>query len=442
MTRAQSGSAITNHLGRWFTGRRRGLLRRVAVIALTGLLLLFWAATVYTLLVGLWGRLAGVALRDETGAVWLGWIEVLFIGSALLSAWPVRRWLATRIAHLMEDNGDNAYAMISRLSQQMDAIETANSLLQTVVRLLAETLDVAHVSLTTARDGQSFAHGAPTATPPIRVPLRYNHNVLGTLTVTPRVVGGMPLHVDAQLLGDLARQVSLTLYAAHLSAELQESRRRIVTAHEEGSRQLRRDLHDGLGPALATLTMQADTAREFLRHDPDTAERLLAQLAEQAQSTVAEVRRIVHGLRPPALDDVGLFGALEVLMGSFASPTLTVRVEMPASRPRLSAALEVAVYRIVQEAMTNVVRHAHARHATLTLVCDERRLHLLLCDDGAGLPAQPGAGLGLQSMRARAEELGGILAIQSSPSSGTCISAEFPLEPGDIHDRTDPYPDL
>lgn len=442
MTRSQSGSSIESSLRRWFTGRQRGALRRVAVSALTGLLLLFWAATVYTVLVGLWGTLAGIELVDENGAVWLGNIELLFIGAALVSAWPVRRWLATRIAHLMEDTRDNAYAVISRLSQQMDAIETANSLLQTVVRLLAETLDVAHVSLTMARDGAEFAYGAPTATPPIRIPLHYDHNVLGTLTITPRLVAGLPLHVDAQLLGDLARQVSLTLHAAHLSAELQESRRRIVTAREEGRRQLRRDLHDGLGPALATLTMQADMARELVYDDPATADRLLAKLADQAQATVGEVRRIVHGLRPPALDDMGLVGALELLAGSFASSSLTVTTRLPATQLMPAAALEVAVYRIVQEAMTNIAKHAHARHATLTLEVNTDSLLLVVCDDGMGMPPQPEAGLGLHNMRARAEELGGALTIQPNTPIGTTITVFFPLAPGDAHDGPNPRSDL
>ena len=229
---------------------------------------------------------------------------------------------------------------------------------------------------------------------PITLPLQYNGDPLGRLRICPRVVAGEPIRVDERLLGDLARQVSLTLHAARLSADLQESRRRIVTAREEARRQLRRDLHDGLGPALATMTMQADTARELMHDDPQAAEDLLARLVDQAQATVTEVRRIVHGLRPPALDDMGLYGALEVLANGFATPSLRVSLELPATRPLLSAAMEVAVYRIAQEALTNISKHAHAQTATVALTVDATaaRPHRLRRRRGHGEPDRHRAG--------------------------------------------------
>jgi len=231
------------------------------------------------------------------------------------------------------------------------------------------------------------------------------------------------------------------LHAARLSADLQESRRRIVTAREDARRQLRRDLHDGLGPALATMTMQADTARELIHDDPQAAEDLLARLVDQAQATVTEVRRIVHGLRPPALDDMGLYGALEVLATGFAAPGLQITLHLPAVRPTLSAATEVALYRIAQEALTNVSRHAHAHTAAVSLHGEDSQLVFTICDDGVGMSGAGGAGLGLYSMRERAEELGGSLWIRPNSPTGCCIVARFPLQAGESHGR-DPHPDL
>lgn len=428
-------------LNRWFTRRQLSLLRQAASSALFVLLITFWCACVFTFLMAGWWIITGTSRESENAQAWGSGSDWLLLVLALASALPVQRWLRTQIAHFVEDNTDNPYAIISRLSEQIDASETGDSLMQTVVRSLGEALDVPYVSLETVHDGLTVVYGAPAGNPLIALPLEYDRSPLGRLQFEPRVVGGVPLRVDEQLLGDLARQVSLTLHAARLSVELQESRRRIVTAREEGRRQLRHDLHDGLGPALATLTMQADTARELVYDDPAGAERLLGQLVDQAQATVAEVRRIVHGLRPPALDELGLFGALEVLAGSFASPGFGVTLHLPVGRPTLSAALEVAIYRILQEALTNVTKHARARTASVSLQVVAGQLALTVCDDGVGMPAQPVYGLGIQSMRARAEELGGVLSVRPNGADGCCLFVHFPLEPGDAH-GADSHPDL
>ncbi len=128
---------------------------------------------------------------------------------------------------------------------------------------------------------------------------------------------------------------------------------------------------------------------------------------------------------------------------STASPCPHCRrpIQLPATRPTLSAALEVAVYRIVQEALTNISKHAHAHSATVTLEAEDDRLILTICDDGVGLPSQPEMGMGLHSMRERAEELGGTLTVRPNTPTGSCIFAQFPLEPGES-DGSDSYPDL
>ena len=425
--------------------RGRNLLRGIGAAALFLLLAFFWWAVVYTFLVAGWWLLDGyafVAGDAGNGYVWNGRDDWLLILLALFTLWPIQRPLRTRIAHFM-DTMDNPYEVISRLNAEIDGAPTGASTMAAVAALLADTLNVPYVSIDAVHDELGAAYGTAPRDIPIALPLRYHDLTLGTLRIAPRIVAGMPMAVDDRLLHDLARQVSVTLYAAQVSAALQESRRRIVTAREEGRRQLRRDLHDGLGPALATMTMQADTARELIHDDPETAEQLLARLVDQAQATVDEVRRIVHGLRPPALDDMGLYGALEVLVNGFVTPGLHVTLALPAARSQLAAATEVAAFRIVQEALTNVSRHAHAHRATVTLDVDGDGDELLLtvCDDGVGLSTARDDGLGLHSMRARAEELGGRLTIRPNNPAGCCIHAQLPLETGDPH-GADSHSDL
>lgn len=418
--------------------RRPMRWQRLLVMLLLGLLLLVWWAFVYIFLVAGWWLINGYSFQEGplNPYVWNGVVDWVLMILALLSVWPAQRWLRPRIALFAEGSSDNPYTVISRVLTYMDTDLTAETLPPAIVRSLAETLNLPYVCLE-IEDGPAAETGPQPTVSLISLPLHYHERPLGALHLAPRIVAGVPLPIDRQLLGDLTRQISLTLYATRLSAELQESLRRIVTAREEGRRLLRRDLHDGLGPALATMTMQADTARDLLPDDPAAADRLLAQLTDQAQATVAEVRRIVHGLRPPALDELGLFEALAVLAEGFATPDLRVTVRLPSQRPTLPAAVEVAVYRIAQEALTNVRRHAGAGSVVLLLWVEPGELGLTVSDDGIGLTPQIEYGLGLLSMRERAQEIGGVLTVQPAEPRGTCITARFPIDSGGSN-GTDP----
>ena len=417
-------------LGQLLSRRQWKIVQRIGATVLLLLLLLFWWGFVYTFLLAGWGMVRGIDFRQQTGFAWFGWVDLLLMVIALLSVWPVQRWLRTQIAHFLADEMDNPYGLMSELSQQLDVVETADSLHQTIANWLADALNVPYVAVETNQRERRVEFGETSTTDLITIPLQYQNNELGELHIAPRLLGGVPVQVDRQLLRDLARQVSLTLHATQLSTDLQASRRRIVTAREEGRRQLRRDLHDGLGPSLATMTMQADTARELIYDNPEMTEKLLLKLVEQTQETVQEVRRIVHGLRPPALDDMGLFGALELLISGFAHPGMKTAVSLPTTEPKLSAALEVAIYRITQEALTNISKHAEAGETAVTLKVHPLELSLSICDNGVGLPQVPTGGLGLPSMRERAEELGGVLNFKSNNPTGCCVMAQFPRDDG------------
>ena len=140
---------------------------------------------------------------------------------------------------------------------------------------------------------------------------------------------------------------------------------------------------------------------------------------------IGDVRRLIYGLRPPALDELGLIGSLRGLASREASPTTTVTVTAPDALPPLPAAVEVAAYRIVQEALTNVARHARARSCTVRIAFERDVLLLKVADDGQGME-QPRTGVGLQTMQERATELRGSCQITSTPGAGTVVAAHLP----------------
>ncbi len=213
-----------------------------------------------------------------------------------------------------------------------------------------------------------------------------------------------------------------------LTSDLQHSRERLVATREEERRRLRRDSHDGLGAQLAGLNVQAGTLRRLIPRDPDTAEELVVELREELRGAIADIRRLVYDLRPPALDDLGLAEALRRLAERYGSKdeSLSVLVEAPEDLPNLPAAVEVAVYRITQEALTNVVRHARTRTCVVRLVVDEDAT-LEIVDEGVGIPAERSAGVGLTSMHERASELGGSCIVEPVPKGGTRVLVRLPL---------------
>jgi signal transduction histidine kinase len=198
----------------------------------------------------------------------------------------------------------------------------------------------------------------------------------------------------------------------------------LIPATEEERRRIRRDLHDGLGPELAGVVLGLQRARRQIGSDSTAAASQLDALTAQTQGAIAEVRRLVYNLRPPALDELGLLGALQ----EQASTLGAITVDGPTPPPALPAAVEVAAYRIALEAMTNVSRHANAHEANVRVSIDGA-LHIEITDDGSGLPKAYRAGVGITSMRERATELGGRCTIEPANPHGTVVRATLPLEP-------------
>jgi signal transduction histidine kinase len=211
------------------------------------------------------------------------------------------------------------------------------------------------------------------------------------------------------------------------NTELQRSRESLVNAREEERRRLRRDLHDGVGPQLAALMLELETASDLVSDNPE-ASALMTKLSGRAREIVSDVRHSVHALRPPALDELGLVGALREGAIQYDPGGLRVSVEDPEELSHLPAAVEVACYRIAQEALANVVRHARASNCSIRIRLDEEAEALIVEveDDGRGIREDDRAGVGMSSMRERTEELGGWCTVKSLAEGGTLVRAFLP----------------
>ncbi len=336
---------------------------------------------------------------------------------------PLRERIQRAVGRLLHGRRDEPYAAISTLGRRLgEAMEPAR-VLPVMVETIGDELRLPYVAveLSDAPGEPAAVHGTPDAGVALRLPLVHAGERVGTLLIGARAHGEPLADADRRLLEDFARRASAAASAVALSIEVQRSRERLVTAREEERRRLSGDLHDGLGPTLAGAVLTIDAARRVLATDPAAADALLDRAAASVEGTVADVRRLVYGLRPPALDQLGLTGALRQ-----QAAALGAEVVAPDVLPPLPAAVEAAAFRIAQEALANVARHAHARRAVVSMSVGET-LRLEVADDGCGVAPDRRAGVGLTSMRERATELGGSFELVARPGGGTLLRVELPL---------------
>jgi signal transduction histidine kinase len=344
---------------------------------------------------------------------------------------PLRVHLQRVVNRLLYGQRDEPYAVLSRLSRRLEASLSPRPALAAVVQSTREAFKLPYAALSVrqaAGPEVAVASGTPTAEV-VRIPLVYQQEMVGELMLAPRAPGETFGGADRRLLDDLARQAASAAHALRLSTDLQRSRERLVATREEERRRIRRDLHDGLGPQLASQTLTIDAIRALLVRDAAAADELLSALKAQSQGAVAEIRRLVYGLRPPTLDDLGLVEALREESLRCTHAGLAVHVEIDGNLEPVSAAAEVAVFRIAQEALTNVVRHANAASVAVRLGRCGEQVCLEVVDDGRGVAEGRRAGVGLTSMRERAEELGGECQVESLHGGGTRVVAHVPLTP-------------
>lgn len=339
---------------------------------------------------------------------------------------PLRTRLSAAVRRLMLGERGNRYDALAGLASTLETTDNADEQLAAVARAVARAFGVGFVSVEVERGGgerlvTTFGE-RPAQTRSL--PITFRGAAVGSLVLPARGVRSTLTARDEQLLGDLVREAATAARTSRLADEVQQSRERLVTAREEERRRIRRDLHDGLGPALSGVVFQMEAARITVDRDPEAAKQQLTAISGHLQDVVSDVRRLVHDLRPPALDDRGL---VEALRQQAVRLELDVEVDSPDLDGRLPAAVEVAAYRIVGEALTNTARHAQADKVRLRLDLSEDELIVEVADDGIGIAADRQAGVGLVSLRERAAELGGTAEITCPPDGGTIVRTRLPL---------------
>ena len=341
---------------------------------------------------------------------------------------PLRVRIQGIVNQLLYGERDEPYAVISRLGRRLEDSFVPDAVLVTIVGTVREALRLPYAAIALNEGGQlavAAAAGDPVEET-IRLPLVYQQASVGELLVSPRSPGEEFSFADLRLLDDLARQAGIAAHSVALARELQSARERLVATREEERRRLRRDLHDGLGSQLAALHLHAGAVRHLVETEPELARHELDDLRAELREAIASIRELVHGLRPVAIDELGLLTALEERIRRMTSGQLAVAVEFPDQLPPLAAAVEVAIYRIVEEALTNVVSHSGAAHCRVTMHVNDM-VNISIEDDGIGLESDQPLGVGQLSMRERAEELGGRFMIETQPGGGTRIDVQIPL---------------
>ncbi|RYU14116.1 sensor histidine kinase [Nocardioides iriomotensis] len=394
---------------------RHGLWDVEVVLSRSLVYLLVSAVAVggYVGVVGLVGLLG-----DGDGDVSL--LAVALLAPLLL---PVHSHLQRRVNRWVHGGDDEPWEELARLGERLaaaaDPDDLAERVLPSVLARVRRTQRAGGARLRLV-DGTVLVDGVEPEGGEV-LPLEYGGERLGQLEVTR--TGGFA-GPEREHLQHLATQAAVAVHTVLLSRESRRSRELVVVAREEERRRLRRDLHDGVGPSVAALALQVETARDLAQADPAAASAILDRLAPRINAVVADVRALVHELRPPTLDELGLAAAVREL-GARLSGTATVEVAA-GDLGELPAAVEVAAYRIAGEAVANAVRHSGARTVRVDICRDADALSLIVSDGGTGLADGARDGVGLASMRTRSEELGGTFSLVSD-ESGTTLRARLPF---------------
>ncbi|WP_416902659.1 sensor histidine kinase [Micromonospora echinospora] len=327
---------------------------------------------------------------------------------------PVRQWVQRGVDRLV--HGDSPEPLMRRVAHSLHSPAELGPVIAAALRL-AEVLVTA--------DGPAPPPRAGGTT--VTVPLTSGGRQVGYLHAWPRPGELLGSRVTDALTG-LAPVVAAVVDLARTNEELGRSRRRLAEARDEERRALRRDLHDGLGPALSGIGLGLAATRNLLRRDPARADELLERLIAELTTRAEDVRDLAHGLLPPVLADGGLEPAVGTLRDQYARAGLEVAVHVPAPLDPLPGSVATAAYGVTAEAVRNVHRHAGVDHCTVTLDRRPDLLRVVVTDHGHGPPVGPTRGVGLHAMRERADGIGGTLTIGPADPRGTMVRLTIPLE--------------
>ena len=390
---------------------------------------------------------------------------------------PLRERLQRIVNRLTYGERDDPYRVLARLGRRLEETIAPEAVLPAIVENIARALRLPQVAVWLA-DGDTLRLGAAHGSAPTSVtvqdaravetlrhatdalhpkdlgpsgeygdvlagsgvslilPLTHQGAFVGALCLAPRSPGEEFSPADRLLLRDLATQSGAAAHEVQLTGalrssleDLRRSRERLVEAQEEERRRIQRDLHDGLGPLLASMRLRLEACLEVAEKTDIPLSGDLERLYELVGEATGDVRLLVYDLRPPVLDQLGLVPAIRQHCERFGRETGIETELATAAELSVPAAAEVTVLRVVQEALVNVQKHACASRVVVRLEQQGEWLLVGVADDGMGLSANGGtsAGTGLLSMRERAELLGGTLKLNSRPGGGTDLLARIPV---------------
>jgi signal transduction histidine kinase len=392
--------------------------RSLVYVTLVAVLVAGYAVLVAVLVSGL--RLSGTVAAAIAAA------------AAALALAPLRNAAQRTVNRLMYGHRDDPAGVLADLGERMQAVLLPDDVLPVVVQTVAQSLRLPYVAIDLADATGKFRvaaeHGAPLGTVHTET-LTHHGTTVGRLRVSERGRDDPLEAADLELVRSLAREVGPAVQAVRLHTDLLRSRAEVVALREDERRRLRRDLHDGLGPALAAIGLKAGlAAREVPAESP--AHGLLGEIDTEVKASLGDIRRLVEALRPPALDELGLLGAVRSRATALAGD-LTIDVTGNEPIGPLPAAVETAAYRIVVEAITNVVRHSGGTRCMVSISVEKNAVELSVRDNGGGLDPDRTPGVGLRSMQERAAEVGGTLSVRSG-KDGTVVFARLPLGLGGL----------
>jgi signal transduction histidine kinase len=340
---------------------------------------------------------------------------------------PAHRVLQRSVGRLVYGDQADPLRALSRVAEGIQGADTEDpSGTRPMLEGIAEALRSPYVALRSPDGALLGAVGSEEGNPSHTVALEHAGEPVGELVVAGRTSRDPLGPADRRLLAALAGPVAAAVRANVAARELAASRSRLLAAREAERKRLREDLHDGLGPALSGIALGLEAARRSVTAHHERLPEILEVLHSGVDSLVGEVRGIIEDLGPANVD---LVAALRRHVDSIAA-TSDIAVDLQESGPldRVPGEVAVAAQRIVGEALTNAVRHSEARAIRVAVTGHPDRLAVEVSDDGSGAVQARRGGVGLASMRQRAESVGGGLSIVAEAGRGTCVRAELPLQ--------------
>ena len=390
------------------------MVRRTLIFSASTLLII----VIYSSIVGVLSLVFQQRFNFFTSVIGAAAIAILFH--------PLRRFMQRMVSERLYGQRDDPYKVLTGLSKTTGSQDSLATL-QEIAESTAKVLKLPYVAvklnasnhIPVASFGEQDADG-------ISLTLHHETAEIGQLELARRAEGEVFSSNERLLLSTIAQQVSIIAHNYLLTQALQASREKLVLSREEERKRIRRDLHDGLGPTLASTALQLETAQDLIYSKPEEGASILKTLEEKMTQTLSDVRALVHDLYPTAIDQLGLHEALRTELASFESAHLGIQLDVKGKLENLPAAVEVAVYRIVMEAVHNVRKHADATSCTVSLKREAENLTITIKDDGIGMSELSAQGVGLHSIRERAEELGGHAAVKLD--KGTIVSVTLPIK--------------